>query len=1020
MPPLNSKQCDECDRWCTATGGRYETSVSPPLFYCHVCWKSWEQKKAAAVVSGLNCEQCGRACIPYGGDFDESGDVPIYYCNLCWKSWKTDEAAAAAPDVISDDAFWQANVIDVDEQSGTKHSKKEADSWLARLSRYSISAMADLIPGLVSESATERPKKRVSHSAAAEVLNIIDDSEEEGEELAADVLSTSEHERCKDKSVAHIIFVIDCSGSMKIADVEDSDADVKIRRITSVLLTLQKVLESEVEQGSQNVYTLISFNDEGEAHFIARRAANALKAVSELDLTARERTEYRSGLEVACQVIDTDRQKRRPYVVLLSDGRPGDGSQMLARVQEMLGQRPTLHLHTIGFGDLTSFAHLQQLASIGNGTFTPAGLNTTSLHHAFSSVSSTITQTQLHSYTFGDGISDRRNAPGKNSQKQQQLRSVVYESPGLFDFSGSSSIALQCVSTRFTFDGKALRKFLERRGKPSAVMLRKQPYTKGGMRFVHGFRDPEVTVARRVAFQSTLESHAHLVDKGTVSRMVAKLSQYKSEEHNCYDEVSKFAHSHAVAKFYAHHFNNVIWNRRPNNAQAILVFVDVVLYECIDKKAPAECFIGELYLPGIFLKYNSNSGFVNPDAPCSDVAQAFSHFTYISTNGEMMVADLQGVYSSPKAWKAPRLLLTDPQVLSRSQRFGHGDLGIKGMRRFFRSHKCGPMCTSLGLRSVESCISELAVAPPTSALLSSRGRARAGGKAKKASRDAHAEASVCKADAVPACDDSSTAALEEPSAAAAASDYKYGVSTGRVEDVAAEPCYHSVTEGASYMRREDSASSAPSRDSERTSSSLSARFGGSRNGSCMEDTVNVRLFGPSGESLTMSIPDGANFHVALKRVVQDAWSIPLEEQQLCQEFDVSDSKDREFRVQRKMRVSKLRYTQDGVRSRFRDGRKVLDLTNEVVAGTITPLRQLEMLDIVWFDGWWRSLSNRRLYALKCACGQTGEDIWVRVRVRAVDGEFHQKNTSRNNGVTAFISESRSISPALSRASTGSR
>ena len=61
----------------------------------------------------------------------------------------------------------------------------------------------------------------------------------------------------------------------------------------------------------------------------------------------------------------------------------------------------------------------------------------------------------------------------------------------------------------------------------------------------------------------------------------------------------------------------------------------------------------ERYLPGVFLKYNSNAGYVNREAPDSEIAQPFSHYTF------------------------------------QDRSFGPGDLGFHGMWAFFRSHRCG-------------------------------------------------------------------------------------------------------------------------------------------------------------------------------------------------------------------------------------------------------------------------------------------------------------------------------------------
>ena len=75
-----------------------------------------------------------------------------------------------------------------------------------------------------------------------------------------------------------------------------------------------------------------------------------------------------------------------------------------------------------------------------------------------------------------------------------------------------------------------------------------------------------------------------------------------------------------------------------------------------------------------------------------DVPQAFSHWTYQYTHAEKLVCDLQGVLTN-------RFELTDPAIHSKEgKRFGLTDKGRKGMRDFFETHKCNPLCKALSLK----------------------------------------------------------------------------------------------------------------------------------------------------------------------------------------------------------------------------------------------------------------------------------------------------------------------------------
>ncbi len=78
----------------------------------------------------------------------------------------------------------------------------------------------------------------------------------------------------------------------------------------------------------------------------------------------------------------------------------------------------------------------------------------------------------------------------------------------------------------------------------------------------------------------------------------------------------------------------------------------------------------ERFIEGPYKKYNNNYDWVSPDD--RNTPQAFSHFTYESSNRTLLVCDIQGVGD----------LYTDPQIHSIDKNFtlGKGNLGQKGRR----------------------------------------------------------------------------------------------------------------------------------------------------------------------------------------------------------------------------------------------------------------------------------------------------------------------------------------------------
>ena len=105
----------------------------------------------------------------------------------------------------------------------------------------------------------------------------------------------------------------------------------------------------------------------------------------------------------------------------------------------------------------------------------------------------------------------------------------------------------------------------------------------------------------------------------------------------------------------------------------------------------------ERFIEGSYKKFSNNAGYVDYDDPAFTL-QAFSHWTYERTNGNMLVVDLQGITIDDNQ----TYLLTDPCVHSTNlKRFGRTNLGKQGMKRFFQTHICNVICFALQLKRNE-------------------------------------------------------------------------------------------------------------------------------------------------------------------------------------------------------------------------------------------------------------------------------------------------------------------------------
>jgi hypothetical protein len=149
--------------------------------------------------------------------------------------------------------------------------------------------------------------------------------------------------------------------------------------------------------------------------------------------------------------------------------------------------------------------------------------------------------------------------------------------------------------------------------------------------------------------------------------------------------------SQVLCKAFALEFNALTEEKDP---------IDFIATSCFKGKSGAadDCVSLEPYICGTYVKYNGNSGWVNKSVSqdrFSQIAQAFSHFTFERSQGRFLVCDLQGV----------GCILTDPAIHTRDpERFKltNTNYNDEGFKLFFLSHKCNAICTKLQLKTHRS------------------------------------------------------------------------------------------------------------------------------------------------------------------------------------------------------------------------------------------------------------------------------------------------------------------------------
>lgn len=122
-----------------------------------------------------------------------------------------------------------------------------------------------------------------------------------------------------------------------------------------------------------------------------------------------------------------------------------------------------------------------------------------------------------------------------------------------------------------------------------------------------------------------------------------------------------------------------------------ITFLPSFVLELPDRTTNLVCG-GEPFIEGDYKKFNNNAGYVNSEA-ARNTPQAFSHFSLVHSNQELVIIDIQGVND----------FYTDPQIHTKSGKgFGEGNLGQNGINQFIKTHQCNPLCNFLNLQPINS------------------------------------------------------------------------------------------------------------------------------------------------------------------------------------------------------------------------------------------------------------------------------------------------------------------------------
>ena len=279
---------------------------------------------------------------------------------------------------------------------------------------------------------------------------------------------------------AHIIALVDTSGSMRKIDVWPTEGQSCVSRLAAVKETLSTFYQkqhgrtacssmtwnaSSASYGRRprtswasadcpHRFSLISFSHTSKVHFVRQSAADAWGQVSWQSClnTARDGTHFVTGLAAAEKLLG--RPAGTPHLLIFSDGCPADAKQTLLVVQRLLRDSQDLRIHAIGFGDNLDFDLLKQMARDGRGTFTRSDRSIAALHQAFAAVSSSITQTQTVTKTSTFSF---KGSSGQSSEEAFRKRRQATFEPSVHFVFDTGSVTFESSRQHWSYDGKSFK-----------------------------------------------------------------------------------------------------------------------------------------------------------------------------------------------------------------------------------------------------------------------------------------------------------------------------------------------------------------------------------------------------------------------------------------------------------------------------------------------------------------------------------------------------------------------------------
>jgi len=564
----------------------------------------------------------------------------------------------------------------------------------------------------------------------------------------------------KDAWLSNTVIVIDISGSMREADIWGARTRLAASWIAIALDFLAHRLEtgaasamdvmSVVTMGEDATIVLkerpsswVLYNQIVKIYSQYHNSPNAI--------VPRGHGFYLPSLETAEELLTTNMNASCALLLtFLSDGRPSDSNKQLlidrvGHLAKRFGRR--LNFEAIGIGDLDNFDTLQAMVDAATdygavANFRLPSMTSMGIGDAFSltATSVTITKTEMT-----DVI----------TLKQRKVRDVLRESR----MKAALNIEHVSQEDFFIYPRNRVKRTIYKEwyeGRKRHSVFEEAPLQNPEAEFVAIHREAFGEGAERIVFRF----YEVADDGGTIigRPLVAKESRLVLDEHQNENERKKFVRTFCetqqISRRLAEKFNEKVGGMPAVDPKTPKVtFLDCSIYQLDDLNIGKQSVLVEERLDeSKWFKWNANNGYVEGAmAPKfdeakireavkkldaldldmdmmdiivegsedeeessdededgrgslltpvlytpSEVAQAFSHFSYLQSSGKRLVCDLQGVFDE----KENVLRFSDPAIhyynhLREERRMVHGrtDRGRKGVAMFFDTHTCCHLCT---------------------------------------------------------------------------------------------------------------------------------------------------------------------------------------------------------------------------------------------------------------------------------------------------------------------------------------